>query len=355
MTHSSDTAAVRQGEELNTGALSDYLRGKVEGAENGVAVEQFPGGHSNLTYHLRMGGQEYVLRRAPLGPVAPKAHDMAREFRLLKAVHPYFPEAPQVYHLCEDASVIGAVFFVMERRRGVVLRDSIPSELSSIPDYQRHVSEAVIDCMIRLHAIDVSRGELSALGKPEGFVERQVQGWAERWKRAKTEEMPIMDQVMGWLKDRLPPSLPPTLVHNDYKLDNIMLRVGSADVGISAVLDWEMTTLGDPLSDLGLTLCYWTWATAPEMRSGGIPAITGEPGWYTREQFVRRYADKTGRDLTHLGYHEVMGVFKLAVILQQIYFRFHRGQTQDQRFKGFGERVRWLSGLAGKLMEENSK
>jgi aminoglycoside phosphotransferase (APT) family kinase protein len=346
----SDTAAVRTGEELSVGALTDYLKGKIEGAEHGIVVEQFPNGHSNLTYMLRAGGREYVLRRAPLGPVAPKAHDMAREFRILQAVHPYFPEAPAVYHVCEDPAVIGAVFFLMERRHGIVIRDDVPPEVREVPNYPKLVSEAVIDCMVRMHAIDISGKGLAALGKPEGFIERQVRGWADRWSRAKTEEMPTMDRVIQWLADRLPVSPAPTLVHNDYKLDNLMLRLGAIDQ-VEAVLDWEMTTVGDPLADVGLTLCYWTWATGPQVRARPISAITSEPGWYTREQFIQRYAESTGRDLTHITYYEVLGIFKLAVILQQIYYRFYRGQTQDTRFKNFGERVRGLVDLAGSLTD----
>jgi len=348
----SDAAPVRPGEEINASALAEYLRGKIEGADRGLAIQQFPNGHSNLTYLVQIDGREYVLRRGPLGPVAPKAHDMAREFRVLEAVHPHFPEAPSVYHLCEDASVISAVFFLMERRHGVILRDSLPPQLASVPDAPRKISEAVVDCMVRLHAVDVAATGLIALGKPEGFVERQVHGWADRWNRAKTEELPAMDRVIEWLVAHIPPSPAPTLVHNDYKLDNVMLRA-ELD-GVEAVLDWEMTTVGDPLSDLGLTLCYWSLAGAPELRAMGVPAPSSQPGWYTRDQFVARYVEGTGRDLTDIGYHEVLGVFKLAVILQQIYFRFHRGQTQDRRFRNFGDRVKGLVALAASLVEKHS-
>jgi aminoglycoside phosphotransferase (APT) family kinase protein len=348
----SDSATVRPGEEINTGALAEYLRGKVERAEAGVTIRQFLNGHSNLTYLLQIGGREYVLRRGPMGPVAPKAHDMAREFRVLQVVHPHFPEAPDVYHLCEDTSVIGAVFFLMERRKGVILRDTLPAEVGSIVDSPRLISEAVVDCMVRLHAVDVAATGLVALGKPEGFVERQVHGWADRWNRAKTEELPAMDRVIRWLNENIPPSPAPTLVHNDYKLDNVMLRTGLDRV--EAVLDWEMTTVGDPLADLGLSLCYWSLASAPELRAMGVPAPSAQPGWYTRDQFVARYAERTGRDLSHIGYHEVLGVFKLAVILQQIYFRFHRGQTQDARFRNFGDRVKGLVALAASQVEKQS-
>jgi aminoglycoside phosphotransferase (APT) family kinase protein len=346
----SDTTAVRQGEELDLASLRKYLRGRIEDAERGVEIEQFPGGHSNLTYLIRIGGRECVLRRAPLGPVAPKAHDMAREFRVLSAVHPVFPEAPATYLLCEDPEVIGAVFFIMERRHGHVLRDQIPEEIVSIPDYPERVSEAFIDCMARLHSIDLESNGLTALGKPSGFVERQVHGWADRWNRAQTEELPAMDDVIRWLEQNLPASGSATLVHNDYKLDNVMLAGDGAR--IEAVLDWEMATVGDPLADVGLTLCYWAWANAPQVQVAGIPAITSQPGWYTRDQFVERYARRTGRDLSRIGYYEVLGVFKLAVIIQQIYFRYWRGQTHDQRFAGFGERARGLVNLAASMLEK---
>lgn len=350
-TAQSDTAAVRPGEELSAAALGEYLRGKVEGISESIAVEQFPGGHSNLTYLLRSGRHEYVLRRGPLGPVAPKAHDMAREYHVLQAAHPHFPEAPDVYHLCQDVTVIGSVFYVMERRHGGILRERIPAEIVSIPDHPQLISKAFIDCLARLHSIDIVPTGLIALGKPEGFLERQVRGWAERWLGAKTDDASEMDRVIAWLAVRMPQSSAPTLVHNDYKLDNVMFRHGSAET-IEAVLDWEMTAVGDPLVDVGLTLCYWSWLSAPELRAAALPALTSQPGWYTRDAFIERYAERTGRDLTHIAYYEVLGIFKLAVILQQIFYRFHRGQTKDERFRDFDKRVHGLIRLAVSLVEK---
>jgi aminoglycoside phosphotransferase (APT) family kinase protein len=348
----SDTTAVRPGEDLNRAALSDYLSKNLPDGAGSVEVEQFPNGHSNLVYLVRTNRREYVLRRPPLGPVAPRAHDMAREYRVLQAVHPYFPEAPKVFLLCEDPSVMGCTFFLMERRHGTVIRDSIPPALAAVPDYPRRVSEAFIDCLVRLHSIDASVPPLSSLGKPEGFVERQVRGWAERWNRAKTEELPEMDRVVRWLSDCLPPSVDTTLVHNDFKLDNVMLRPSGEQV--EAVLDWEMTTIGDPLADLGLTMCYWTWASiaAEDDPHPATPGLSSQPGWYTRDQFLERYSERTRRDLRHIRYHEVLGIFKLAVILQQIYYRFHQGQTQDQRFRTFDRRVRGLIRQAVSLIEK---
>ncbi len=343
-----DTAAVRHGEELNVAALTEYLKGKIEGVDRGIEVEQFPGGHSNLTYDLVIDGREYVLRRAPLGPVAPKAHDMVREAKVLTAVHPHFPPAPEVYHICEDPSIIGAAFFLMERRHGYVLRTSIPPQVSAHQNYAARISRAFVDCMIQMHAVDIEKHGLRSLGKPEGFVERQVRGWTERWERARTEPSPEMDSVMAYFAKTIPPAAAPTLVHNDFKLDNVMLHLHTPD-RLEAVLDWEMTTVGDPLSDVGLTLCYWSSSLVP---GTSLEAVTTGPGWYHRDEFVAHYAGKTGRDVKYLPWYEAFGVAKLAVILQQIYFRYWRGQTTDERFAHFDQRVKTLVGRAAELVEK---
>ena len=342
---SADTAAVRAGEELDRASLSKYLEDKIEGGGD-LSIEQFPGGHSNLTYLLRTPTREYVLRRGPLGPVAPKAHDMAREYMVLKAVHPFFYAAPEVFHLCEDPAIIGAVFFVMERRRGIVMRDRIPPELAAFPDYPARVSRGFVDCLVELHRVDIEKHGLVSLGKPAGFLERQVRGWFERWNRAKTEDIPQMERLIQWLTDHLPVSPAPTLVHNDFKLDNLMLD--AQDPGrVEAVLDWEMATVGDPLVDLGLILCYWSQPSDP---GGTKAALTSEPGWFTRDELIGRYARETGRDVSLINYYEVFALFKLAVVLQQIYVRFHRGQTQDVRFRHFDKRVHNLIQQAAALI-----
>jgi aminoglycoside phosphotransferase (APT) family kinase protein len=275
---------------------------------------------------------------------------MAREFRVLEAVHPWFPPAPKVFLLCEDALVIGATFFLMERRHGVVLRRDIPADFARDPEFPRKASQGFIDCLAHLHSIDIERHGLATLGRPDGFLDRQLRGWTERWERAKTEKIPGIDGLLVWLAGNLPQSPRPTLVHNDFKLDNIMLAAGDPS-RVEAVLDWEMATVGDPLVDLGCTLCYWTETGDPAMRGGAMSSITAQPGWLTRAELVRRYAEKTACDVSNLGYYEVFGLFKLGVILQQIYYRYHRGQTRDERFRDFHLRVRGLMAAAIDLAE----
>ncbi|MBK5293170.1 MAG: phosphotransferase family protein [Acidobacteriia bacterium] len=346
-----DTAPIRKGEELPLHQLADYLRGKLPGLEEPLTAEQFPGGHSNLTYLLRTGAHEYVLRRAPLGPLPPKAHDMMREAGVLRAIHPHFPLAPRVDWLCEDAAVIGAPFYLMERRRGLVVRTNLPEEYAGIPDFAPRVSGALVDCLAALHNVDVVQHHLTSIGKPEGFLERQVHGWTGRWRHAQTEPIAQMDHVVEWLERNIPVSGPPALVHNDYKLDNLMLDPLDPS-RIAAVLDWEMATVGDPMADLGLSLCYWLHAGSPGADDNQVTGLPRADGWFTREQFLSRYAAQTGRDISSIGWHEVLGVFKLAVILQQIYYRYAQGQTSDIRFKDFHLRVRSLCATAYQLMEE---
>ena len=354
---SSDTNPVRASEQLDWDALAGYARERLA-AELGdrfdatapLTVEQFPGGHSNLTYLLRFGRQEFVMRRPPFGPVPPKAHDMARECRILAAVHPVFPLAPQPYVLCEDASVIGSTFYLMERRHGLVVRSDEPPELATQPEARRRVSEAMVDALADLHTVDINGHGLAELGKPAGFVERQVRGWSERWKRSQTSEQPGMDLLAAWLADRLPPDAArPTLLHGDFKLDNVMLD--ALDVGrLVAVFDWEMSAVGDPLVDLGILLAYWIH-TVPASQGDALTSVTRRPGWFTREEMLERYAARTGSDLTKIEFYEVFAVFKLAVVLQQIFYRFHRGQTDDARFARLDERVKWLGRIATALAE----
>jgi len=338
-----DTKPVRASEQLDWTNIESYLRARLPMIASAPPMEatQFPGGHSNLTYRLRFGDVELVLRRPPFGPVPPRAHDMAREFRVLQAVHPVFSLAPEPYLLCEDASVAGSIFYVMERRRGIVIRADEPAEVRNA---RCGISESAVDRLADLHAIDIGQHGLDTLGKPAGFVARQIRGWTERWHGSKTSDIPEMEQVAVWLEQRIPADpARATLVHGDYKLDNIMLDATDPSQ-LVAVLDWEMSAIGDPLVDLGILLCYWVHVGDP---------VTMHTGWFGREEILLRYAARARRTLDDIAVYEVFAVFKLAVVLQQIYARFVRGQTDDPRFGALGERVTILARKAVSMAEES--
>jgi aminoglycoside phosphotransferase (APT) family kinase protein len=261
-----------------------------------------------------------------------------------------FPLAPKPYHLCGDAGVIGAIFYLMERRRGVVARSEEPPSIDDRPEMRRRVSASLVDALADLHAIDVTRAGLSSLGKPAGFVDRQVRGWTERWKKSKTGEIPEMEALAEWLLRQMPPEPErPTVVHGDFKLDNVMLD--ASDVSrLVAVFDWEMCALGDPLVDVGILLAYWTRSEPPEHRDA-LTSITDRPGWFTRDEIVERYAARSGRDLSNIRFYETFALFKIAVVIQQIYSRYARGQTDDPRFAHFDVRVAHLARQAAELAE----
>jgi aminoglycoside phosphotransferase (APT) family kinase protein len=349
-----DAREVRPGEQLDWPRLVVWLRERLPACDipdldttQDPEVSQFPGGHSNLTYLVRFGDVDIVVRRPPFGPVPPTAHDMAREFRWLSAMHRVFPLAPQPYLLCEDPEVVGSVFYAMERRRGLVVRADEPAVLAS-PPARRRLSEAMIDTLADLHAIDVHRQGLGALGKPAGFVERQVRGWSDRWQRSQTTPLPEMDALASWLRQHLPgdPSSP-SVVHGDFKLDNVMLDPD--DVGrIVAVFDWEMSALGDPLVDLGIVLAYWSPTAPPEQRDA-LTTITDRPGYLSPAQVVEHYAARSGRDVSNIRYYQTFALFKIAVVIQQIYYRYVQGQTTDARFATFDARVAYLARHASML------
>jgi aminoglycoside phosphotransferase (APT) family kinase protein len=338
-----DTRPVRTSENLDWQRLEAYLRANLPIGNEPMQVEQFPGGHSNLTYLLRFGAEEMVLRRPPFGPVPPRAHDMARESRVLAAVHPHFPLAPKPYLLCEDADVIGSIFYVMERRRGITIRADEPPPIAGDVELRRRISGSVIDTLADLHAIDVMANGLDALGKPAGFVMRQIRGWTERWRGSKTSDVPAMESLAAWLDAHTPADATPSLVHGDYKLDNVMLDAAQPDRMVG-VFDWEMSAVGDPLVDVGILLAYWVHVAA--VSDGSIATVTTREGWFGREEILERYAARSGRNLDAIAVCEVFAVFKLAVVIQQIYARFVRGQTDDPRFASLGERVALLANIA---------
>ncbi len=351
-----DTRAVREAEQLDWPRMEAWLRAQLPpcgidplALAHPMRVEQFPGGHSNLTYLIRFGPTELVVRRPPLGPVAPTAHDMAREFRWLAAVNPVFPLAPRAYALCEDPSVVGSVFYAMERRHGLVVRHDEPPEIKDQPEVRRRVGAALVDGLADLHRVDIDKAGLTHLGKPMGFVERQVRGWSDRWHRSKTFELAEMDALAAWLGGKLPSNpVRPTVVHGDFKLDNLMWDAERPD-RLVAVFDWEMSALGDPLVDLGILLAYWV-PSAPAGQHDALTTVTTRPGWLTRDELVERYASQSDCDISRLRYFEVFALFKIAVVIQQIYHRFVKGQTDDPRFATFGDRVTYLARHATTLV-----
>lgn len=348
-----DTIEIRPDEGFDESALVDYLQGKLQGADLPLNIRQFGGGAANLTYLLTFSDEdsqyEYVLRRPPLGPVAKSAHDMNREYKVLSVLHKVLPVAPQAFLYCEDPGIIGADFFVMERRRGTVVRTKIPAHYASINDAPRRMSLALIDTLADFHAVDYKAIGLESLGRPNGFIERQIEGWYKRWHAAKHEELPLMDELYTWLKANQPASSALTMVHNDYKLDNVMLD--SHDPGkLVAVFDWDMCTLGDPLCDLGALLCYWTEPTDPAFYRNASMMPVNEAGFMSRAELVERYAERSGRDVSQIQFYHALGLYRLVVIIAQIYIRYVRGQTQDERFAAFGERIPQLAQAAHKVI-----
>ena len=335
--HISDTISIRSDEHFDERRVEEFLRGKLTGTENPLTVRQFGGGAANLTYLLDYGSREYVLRRPPLGPVAPSAHDMARESKVLLRLWQAFPLAPRAFLFCDDESVVGAPFFVMERRQGVVIRGSIPAVYSSWRDAPARMSRALIESLADLHAVDFEAIGLGDLGRPAGFIHRQIEGWWRRWQAAKLEDLRAMDAVYEWLRSNQPPENVPSLVHNDYKLDNVMLDAD--DPGrVVAVFDWDMCTLGDPLSDVGALLAWWCLPDdPPHFRAMAMMPL--DDRFLRREELVARYAEYSGRDVSAIHFYHALSLFRVTVIIAQIYVRYVRGQTQDERFAAFGPRI----------------
>lgn len=332
-----DTIPVRPDEQFDEAKLAAYLEGKLPDTTSSLSVRQFGGGAANLTYLLDYGTSQYVLRRPPLGPVARSAHDMAREYKVLSVLHQAFRYAPQAFLYCDDPGIIGSDFFVMERRQGVVVRRSMPQEFASMPNASQRMSAALVDALAGFHAVDYGALGLSDLGEPDGFISRQIEGWYTRWQAARTEDLADMKSAYNWLKSNQPATSSHSLVHNDYKLDNIMFD--SSDPGkVVAIFDWDMCTLGDPLNDLGALLAYWTDPTDPPYLQS-MAMMPTHAGFMTRNELVKRYATKSGRSVHDINFYHALGLFRLTVIIAQIYIRYHRGQTQDQRFAAFGPMI----------------
>lgn len=332
------SAPVRPGEELDLARLEPFLLRHFPDATGPISVEQFPSGHSNLTYLVRLGNREFVLRRPPFGSKVKSAHDMSREYRVLSKLHPAYSPAPHVVLYSDDESILDAPFYLMDPIRGIIIRRNLPRDFPFSEDTARRLSESFIDNLARLHSLDFAKIGLADLGKPEGYLERQVRGWIDRYSGSQTHEIPEVARISPWLKENMPASSAATLIHNDYKYDNVVLD--PADITkIIGVLDWEMATIGDPLTDLGTALAYWIDAQDPEELQRLRWCPSNHPGSLTRAQLLERYARKTGRDVSGMVFYLAFARFKIAVIVQQIYYRYHQGLTKDARFATMPELI----------------
>ncbi|MBF0201375.1 MAG: phosphotransferase family protein [Desulfamplus sp.] len=354
MKHYDNTVKVRQGEEIDIEAVESFLRENIHGLTGTLLVKQYPDGFSNLTYLLIMGGREMVLRRPPRGAKIKAAHDMVREYNILSAIHPRFPYCPKPLACSRDNSILGTPFYVMEKLSGIILRRELPEGLSFSPSRARELCRNLIDLHLELHSMDILEAGLDFMGRPEGYINRQVEGWAKRYRNARTQDAPDCQEIIAWLMEKMPPDTDkPTLIHNDYKFDNVVLEPASP-TKIIGVLDWEMATWGDPLMDLGSSLAYWVEKGDPREWQIMKTMPTDMDGAMTRKEIVEMYGQKSGRSMDAFDFYECFGLFRLAVIAQQIYQRFHQGFTKDKRFGMLIHGVRILEKRARMIMEKSS-
>ncbi|RMH38494.1 MAG: phosphotransferase family protein [Deltaproteobacteria bacterium] len=346
-------APVRAGEELDLTRLAPWVRDALGSPAAQVTVAQFPGGHSNLTYWVRVGDDEYVLRRPPFGANVKSAHDMRREYRILSNLSRHYPRAPEPVAFCDDPAVLGCEFYLMRRVRGAIIRRTPPPGIDLSPPVAADLCEAFVDTLAELHSLEPDAIGLGDFGRPDGYVQRQIEGWTRRYHGARTDDVPAVDRVARWLADHMPASLPGRIIHNDYKFDNLVVDPAEP-TRIVGILDWEMATVGDPLMDLGTALAYWVEAADPAPLRAVAFGPTALPGMFTRQQLVDAYARRTGRDVAHVVFYYAYGLFKTAVIVQQIYYRYVRGFTRDERFARLGDVTRLLVDAAAAAIDRGA-
>ena len=346
-----EAGPVRETEQLDTTKLEDYLRKTIGEFQGPVAVEQFRQGHSNVTDRVRAGGRDLVLRRPPFSSKVKTAHDMNREFTVLSHLREVYGPAPRPVAFCDDESVIGAKFYLMERVKGVILRGRKPAGLEVTPEMARQCCRSFIENLADLHNLDYKAAGLEALYKPGHYAQRQVLGWCERYEGSKTDDIPDIDATAAWLKERIPEDTGAALIHNDYKFDNLVLAPDDL-TRIVGVLDWEMSTIGDPLMDLGTSLSYWVEANDPDEMKPVQCFLTSAPGSLSRRELAGEYAKLTGRDVSNILFYYVFGLLKVAVIIQQIYYRYAKGATQDERFAPLIFMVRLLGQTAVRAIDK---
>ena len=341
---------IRAGEELDAAQLSAYLTAQFGPGE--TRVEQFPGGHSNLTYAVHHGDQDYVLRRPPFGSKVKSAHDMGREYAVLSKLSAVYPRAPRPFAYESTGDVLGAPFYLMERRRGVILRKEVPAQIADDLPRVRRVCALLIDALVDLHAVDYAAAGLADFGKPVGYIERQVTGWTKRYVDAQTDDIAALTESATWLAAHLPAEVAPALIHNDFKFDNVIFDPSLEH--ITGVLDWEMATVGDPLMDLGTAISYWAEASDPQAFYQLPFGPTMKPGMMTRQELADYYMEKSGRHTDQLVFYYAFGLVKTAVVLQQIYYRWKQGLTKDARFAHLIHGVRMLAEQARKAIDRGS-
>ena len=339
----------RPGESLHVAAVDAWLRGRLPALDGTPEVTQYSGGASNWTYRLKYPSHDLVLRRPPAGTKARGAHDVAREFRVQQALRPAFPAVPAMVALCQDPSVIGADFYVMERVAGLVPRARMPDGLRLDAEGNRRLSHAAVDTLADLHRVDPASVGLESLGRGPGYPRRQVEGWSDRWEKARTWNVGSFRRVRDWLRERVPDDVATCVIHNDWRLDNIVFSADDPP-RVAAVLDWEMATLGDPLMDLGCALAYWVQADDDVVMRATRRQPTQLPGMLTRREVVERYLERSGLAARDITFYEVFGLFRLAVIAQQIYYRYHRRQTRNPAFRHFWVIVRYLDWRCRRLV-----
>jgi aminoglycoside phosphotransferase (APT) family kinase protein len=349
--HLDEPRSIRNGEELPVEKLRDYLCKQLGKPCENLVIEQFPSGFSNLTYLLRLDDDQLVLRRPPIGANIKSAHDMKREYSILSKLHLVFQKVPKPVILCEDESVVGMTFYVMERVHGVILRATTGREVQLSPGLMLSLSGAFIDNLAEIHNVDYQRAGLGEFGHPDGYVARQIEGWTRRYFNSRTDDVRSIENIASWLSGQAASrSSGSALIHNDYKYDNLVLSPDDL-TQVIAILDWEMATIGDPLMDLGTSLAYWVDADdPPEWRKVGFGPTT-LPGNLQRAELVHRYAQKTGSDVSEIVFPYVYGLLKIAVIVQQIYYRYRKGITKDPRFSGLLDVVHACGVMAERAVE----
>ena len=342
--------AAREGEAPDIFKLKNYLSSLLPDFDNEFIIEQFPGGYSNLTFLLKTKDKEYVLRKPPRGAAIKSAHDMGREFNVLTALQPVYKPVPAPILFCEDVSVIGSPFYIMERVRGIILRNKIPKGMELSPAMMRSISTSAIDNLATLHSINIETTGLMNLGKPEGYIQRQVEGWIKRYIAAETDTIAGMNKTAGWMQANMPDDGAVAFIHNDYKYDNLVLDPENLS-SIIAVLDWEMATAGNPFMDLGTSLGYWGEANDSDALKPFN--LTWLPGNLTREEVVQRYTANNKITVPDMLFYYVFGSFKIGVIVQQIYARYKKGFTSDERFAGLLQVVNACAVNAQKAIKFN--